>query len=399
MPTPSVVVIGAGPSGSASAIELCRNGYRVTLIDKAEHGRDKCCGDGLTSSALRHLEHLGFDPEMADTWTSATTVTIVSPARRSRRFSVGNNEGIHASIVSRRELDAGLVNLAGAAGAEVRFKTRAEGIEVRHDRVNVTTSTGTIEADWCVAADGMWSPTRKALGIGARQYRGDWHAFRQYFDDVGAQARTDMFIWFEPDILPGYMWSFPLGAGRANVGFGVLRSKFAIGEMGQQWNLLLDRPHIAEVLGPKARSVESLRAWPIPARPGNFDLTAHRVLFVGDAAGVCDPLTGEGIGQALETGIAAAAAISQSDQPAEVARRYRSTVLRGLEVDMGLAKSLGTVMASRLGAEGALRLVGSCEWTRRNFARWLLEVYPRAQVFTPWRWKPGALSWQGSYAR
>ena len=64
------------------------------------------------------------------------------------------------------------------------------------------------------------SPTRKALGLHTRGYLGEWHAFRQYFGQVGPRAAEELFVWFEPDILPGYLWSFPLPGGRANVGFG-----------------------------------------------------------------------------------------------------------------------------------------------------------------------------------
>ena len=80
---------------------------------------------------------------------------------------------------------------------------------------------GEVHARYAIAADGMWSPTRKALGLGVDGYRGEWHAFRQYFTDVGPRAARQLFVWFDPDLLPGYAWSFPLPDGGANVGFGI----------------------------------------------------------------------------------------------------------------------------------------------------------------------------------
>src|SRR3970282_157561 len=80
-----------------------------------------------------------------------------------------------------------------------------------------------IAARYVVAADGMWSPVRKAIGLAEPGYLGEWHALRQYVRDVDGSAAHDLFVWFDDDLLPGYAWSFPLPGGRANVGFGVLR--------------------------------------------------------------------------------------------------------------------------------------------------------------------------------
>ncbi len=156
----------------------------------------------------------------------------------------------------------------------------------------------------------MWSPVRKALGLATPGYLGEWHAFRQYFDGVTGSAAHRLWVWFEPDLLPGYAWSFPLPGGRANVGFGVQRDgDRRVRDMKALWPELLARPHIAEALGPSAVAAAPHKAWPIPARIDQAVLAHGRVLFVGDAAGVCDPLTGEGIGQALLTGTLAARSI------------------------------------------------------------------------------------------
>ena len=69
----------------------------------------------------------------------------------------------------------------------------------------------------------MWSPVRKGLGLGETGYLGEWHGFRQYARNVSGPAAHQLYVWFEPDLVPGYAWSFPLPDGRANIGFGVLR--------------------------------------------------------------------------------------------------------------------------------------------------------------------------------
>jgi flavin-dependent dehydrogenase len=121
------------------------------------------------------------------------------------------------------------------------------------------------------------------------------------------------------------------------------------------------------------------------------------VLFVGDAAGVVDPMTGEGIAQALETGALAANAVVHGGAPAAVAQRYRRSVGRALGRDLRFASALQALLRSPFGARAAIGAAGLTPWTRRNFARWMFEDYPRALVLTPDRWRPGAFSTPGAY--
>lgn len=399
----TVVVVGAGPAGSAAAIELGRAGIDTVVIDKAEFPRDKCCGDGLTTAALRQLQALGLEPQRIRSWKRVDTAWLCTPAGHRLEFPLGGRRNgpaavaggaQYAATATRAELDAELVRLAGQL-ARMRTGVGLTDIEVAESTVTVTTDSGPIRADFVIAADGMWSPTRKALGLSPRGYRGEWHGLRQYFAHVGPAAASELFVWFEPDLVPGYLWSFPLADGRANVGFGILRSQQAVGDMARRWPELLARPHIAQVLGPDATAESSVRAWPIPARAGELTLGARRVLFAGDAAGACDPLTGEGIGQALQTGSAAARAIIDSGaastgcggaEAVTVAQHYEAQVAKHLVIDMNFAGRLSGVLAHPLRAEWALRTAGATEWTRANFARWLFEDYPRALISTPSRW-------------
>ncbi|MEL6982865.1 MAG: NAD(P)/FAD-dependent oxidoreductase, partial [Actinomycetota bacterium] len=265
----------------------------------------------------------------------------------------------------------------------------------------VTTESGTrtISARHLIAADGMWSPTRKLLGLDDGAYRGEWHAFRQYFTGVTGRAARELLVWFEPDLLPGYAWSFPLAGGVANVGFGILRTPGqSVQPMKQLWPDLLARPHVVEALGPDAEPESGHRAWPIPARLGRLPVAEGPVLFIGDALAAADPMTGEGIGQAIETGQAAIEAIAENpgDRTA-AAEQYRSLLDKGMARDHQLASGLGRVLQSRRGAEGAVRIAGATAWTRRNFARWLFEDYPRAALVTPHRWHRRLFTSPGAY--
>jgi geranylgeranyl reductase family protein len=396
--TTDVVVVGAGPAGAAAAITLARAGRDVVLLDRARFPRDKCCGDGLTAGALRRYEALGLAPDAVASWQRVEDVMVRSPSGRTADFPLPRDEGMYAAVAPRIELDAAFVDVARKAGVDVRDGYAVTDAAVGPHWASVDAEgLGTVAGHYLIAADGVWSPVRKALGVTDEPgYLGEWHAFRQYYSGVGPGA-ADLWVWFEPDFLPGYAWSFPLPDGRANVGFGVRRRE---GEKVRAVDLMA-RPHIAAVLGKDARPEAPPKAWPIPARVERSALTAGdgRVLFVGDAARATDPMTGEGIGQALDTGVLAAEAVLRAGHhaPERAAERYEKAIGRGLAVDNHLARGLVHGLSRPRGARGAVRLAGLTPWTRRNFARWLFEDYPRALLATPRRWHRHMLTGPGAY--
>jgi flavin-dependent dehydrogenase len=169
-------------------------------------------------------------------------------------------------------------------------------------------------------------------------------------------------------------------------------------QMAALWPELLDRPHVRGFLGPAARPEAPHRAWPIPARVDRATLTGRRTLFVGDAATATDPLTGEGIGQALLTGVLAAEAVLAHPHEAGAATAaYRVAAERALVADHRMSMLLIRAVRHRRGVRVGLRVAGATAWTRRNFGRWLFEDYPRALVATPRRWRRGMVSGPGAY--
>jgi geranylgeranyl reductase family protein len=372
-----VAVVGAGPAGCAAAISAADRGLSVVCFDKATFPRDKTCGDGLTANALRLLEHLGLslDAFRATEPAFVRETVLVSPSGRRVTLPLPR-DGTHAAVVERRTLDATLVELARARGVDLR-----EGSEIA--------SIDNLPARYVIAADGHWSAVRRALDPNTPRDLGEWHAVRQYFEGVDDDR---LWVLFERDLLPGYAWVFPLPGGRANVGYGVLRSDGRSGrELKQLWPELLARPSLRAVLGDKARALEPVRAWPIPTRYSPTRLQhGSRVFFAGDAAGVVDPMTGEGIAQAIETGMLAARAIATGED-------YARLVHRALGRDLRCASLLQRVLAKAWGARAAIRAADLTPWTRRNFARWMWEDYPRAILGTPDRWHHKMLTAAGAW--
>lgn len=396
-----VVVVGAGPGGSATAAYLAQHGLDVVLVEKAAFPRDKICGDGLTVWALRELEGLGLEPATVASWTPIDTAFVGSPSRRIVELPLPRGQGLFAAVARRRDLDAALVDRARHTGVEVREGVACTGAD--QDAAGIVVSfdgAEPVRTPALVAGDGMWSPVRKHLGVAVPGYRGDWHAFRQYARNVGPLAAERLYAWFEPDFLPGYAWSFPLPGGRVNLGFGVMRDGGRSGkELRADWASLLERPHIREALGPAVELEDRVTAWPIPAGIDRAELTAGRVLFVGDAARATDVMTGEGIGQALLTGRLAAEALVHGGAlaPAAVRADYERAVHHHLFADHRMSHVLNGWLARPLLARGAVRIVGLNGWTRRNFVRWMFEDEPRAIALTPSRWHRHFLAQRAPY--
>ena len=399
-----VAVVGAGPAGAAAAITLVRLGRSVTVVDKATFPRDKCCGDGLTTAALRRLQHLGLDPARVKSWEPVGECVVVATDGFTVDLPLPADGTQFAASATRADLDSALLDVARDASAtvieghgvvDVTSTDEADGVHLDLD------DGRRVFARYVIAADGAWSPVRKAIGMADAGYLGDWQAGRQYFAGVGDKAKK-LWVWFEPDMVPGYAWSFPLAGDVANVGYGVIRRPGQpLGDLKGQRIDFLARPHIAEVLGADATPASGWKAWPIPARVGDRPATGlgGRVLFAGDAARACDPMTGEGIAQALETAEMAARAICVAgpNDPAAAAARYQRQLRWGMNLDDRLARALSGVLAHNRGSAKALRIVDANDWCRRNFARWMFEDYPRAALATPHRWRRRMFSETGAY--
>jgi menaquinone-9 beta-reductase len=390
-----LLVVGAGPAGSAAAITGAGLGVRVTLVDKAVFPRDKTCGDALTVAALRLLERLGLELEALPTYESVRATIVVSPSGRQIVLPLPD-DGQYAGVVPREELDAALLDVARRAGAEVREGAALTGLVERDDGVTAELADGsTVRARWVVAADGHYSKVRRLVQPGSGPSFGEATAFRQYFRGVD-DRRT--WVLFEEDLLPGYAWVFPLPGGRANVGFGMERGRGVNGRtLNAKWRELLERPSLRAVLGDHAQPEQPHRAWPIPTDGRKVELAVGHALFTGDAAAVVDPMTGEGIAQALETGVLAASAVAAGGSADAVRKRYRKSVLRALRTDARVAHWLQHGLRTRFRVRAALHLVRLTPWTRRTFARWMWEDFPRALVFTPRRWRRRMFRRSGAY--
>ncbi|MFI7624227.1 geranylgeranyl reductase family protein [Micromonospora echinofusca] len=306
-----VVVVGAGPAGSAAALAARRAGASVLLLDRSDFPRDKACGDGIAAHALDVLDELGV-PDAVAGYAPLPALRLVGPGGG----TVARALPRPAYTVPRKVFDARLVAAAVAAGARLR-RHAVRHVEVRDDRVVLD---GGLAARAVVGADGAGSVLRRALGHRPNPDRHLALAIRGY-----APALTgppEQLIVTSAPRWPAYAWSFPIGDGRANVGYGeVLRGE------------PLSRAHLVDRLGALLPGTDPARVTDLRAH--HLPLSTHRpapgqgrLVLAGDALSLINPFTGEGIFYALLSGALAGAAAAGS--PEQAARRYAATLRRRL---------------------------------------------------------------------
>ena len=326
-----VVVVGTGPSGSAAAYWLARSGADVLLVDKAHFPRNKPCGDGLTPRAVDMLESMGLADFVLKRGRTFTGVRIFAHDRRPSLVNLraGNDEQPRRGVViPRRDLDDALRQQAVSAGARFlpgftalvpyRRRGRLAGLQGRYDKRPLT-----IEAQLIVVATGANRRLVQALGLSGED-RLRALALRAYL--AGLQGLDDYLeIYLDRELLPGYAWVFPTGDGTANVGVGIKLNSTTTVEGSRQLRAAFDRLLCSSRLA-GGQLLGRPQGFPLRTDFPAIPMYASGVLVVGEAAGLVNPLTGEGIALALESGKLAAEVASEAllsgDLSSDQLRRY-----------------------------------------------------------------------------
>jgi geranylgeranyl reductase family protein len=308
-----VVIVGAGPAGSASAYFLARRGLDVLLLDKSPFPRDKTCGDGLTPRALEVLRRMTLLDSLDPVGQRIRGIEIHSPRGHAIEMPVPKKDGYpdYLMIVPRLELDDRIRERALSAGAAFHGQVRVRGVGRENGGVTIQgeRNRGAYRARGRIAilATGANIRLLKTLGL-MDETPPTVLAARAYFEGVaGLEDRVQ--ARFERVPLPGYGWVFPLSRTSANIGVGFwphgLAGRWMPSSTRAAFDSFLRGPGIQRMLA-DARQLGPVKSYPIridfPTAPTHGD----GVLLVGETAGLVSPLTGEGIDFALESGMLAA---------------------------------------------------------------------------------------------
>lgn len=318
-PRPEILVIGAGPGGASTAWALARAGREVLLVDQADFPRDKTCGDGLPPLAVHDLRRMGVLEQIEAAGAARIDeVRLIGPFGQiatTRLADLSKQEPLYALVLPRYKLDNILRLHAMDAGVEYAGGIRVEHLEI--DKNHITQVIGSspsgrveLRPRQVVIATGaaMGMLTRDGF---IRHKPTLVRAARAYFTHVGTAANRYEF-YLDRQLLPGYGWIFPTGDGMANVGIGTMSTWWARHKTPQAELQAFVKRRAWE-----GSMAEAEPAGPVKGYPLRIDFPSQRIagdnwVIVGEATGLVNPLTGEGIDLAISSGLLAAEVIDRS---------------------------------------------------------------------------------------
>lgn len=391
-----VVVVGAGPGGSATAAYLAQHGLDVVLLEKATFPRDKICGDGLTPRAVKELVSLGVD---TTGWQRTQglrikggghTLTLDWPTTRTfPGYGMVRTRGQFDEALARHAQQRGAKLLEATSVTEpIRDERTGRVVGVSAKRLDAkgraTGETYAVRAPVVVASDGVSSRLATAVGREKREDRVMGVAVRAYYKTPRQDnyLESHLELWTRDDagnrqLMPGYGWLFPLEDGRTNVGLGILDTSSAFGktdykdvmrrwveDIDADWHLTHD-----ESAGP-------IRGAALPMGFNRSPLYADGLLLVGDAGGMVNPFNGEGIDYALEAARVGSEIIAQALTRGSDADRERvlAAYPELMKSALGGYFTLGRWFAHAIGHPEVMRLATKYGLPRTTLMKFLLKV-------------------------
>jgi geranylgeranyl reductase family protein len=394
-----VIVVGAGPGGSAAAYHLANAGIDVLLLEKSAFPRDKVCGDGLTPRAVKQLIGMGLDLDQPG-WQRNKGLRIVGAGHRLElpwpELASFPDFGM---VRTRMELDEILARHAQKAGARLMERTNVSS-PVFDDRTGQVIGVGarpvddrgrkagdevSYRAPIVIAGDGVSARMATALGIERRENRPMAVAVRAYYetprhDDEWMESWLELWTGKpgKSDLLPGYGWIFAVGDGTANVGLGLLNSSKGFQNVDYRDSLTRWLANTPEDWGfrDEANRVGKVGSAALPMGFNRKPHYSRGLMLVGDSGGMTNPFNGEGIDYALEAAHTAAETIVQALARPEGAGREQ--VLEGyaaqLDQEYGGYFTLGRVFAKMIGNPTFMKQATKYGLPRPTLMRFMLKL-------------------------
>ncbi len=307
-----VIIVGAGPAGTTAALYAHRLGLKCILLDKAVFPRDKICGDALSGKSVRIMRELGILDEVAKLdGSEINRITFGSP--KNIQFDVNlkgtqNNDQITKGFVIPREIFDNYLFEKADAVTDTRQGFSVKDLIFENNYVvgvKGKTRTATEEefrAPVVMGCDGSNSIVARKLGLYEMEMDHTSVAVRCYYE--GVKGLTDQIeLHYVKEVNPGYFWLFPAGDGRANIGIGL--SKSDMKKENRTLRQIMDEVTQTEYFKERFADAEQLErpvGWNLPLGSIHRKNHGNGFMLLGDAAGLVDPFTGEGIGNAMVSG-------------------------------------------------------------------------------------------------
>jgi menaquinone-9 beta-reductase len=304
-----IIIVGAGPAGAAAAYYLAKAKHQVLLLDRQTFPREKVCGDFVGPAAIKELQDIGVteQPEFKKT-NIINRAAVFLDEKELISQPMPQTPGLQKNgrVIPRKKLDNWILKAAKQAGATVLENVLVTGFQVEKDAVKVfakdSKGSRVFSGSLLIGADGTNSLVATVLRGHLIPKENRIIGVRGYFENVaGPVDQADLH--FASASFPGYCWLFPTGENQANVGVGVLLETLPKGNQPKElFHQLISQDQILKSRLKGASFRGNLEAWPLSTYDPNMPLVSDRVMLVGEAAGLVNPINGEGIQYALQSG-------------------------------------------------------------------------------------------------
>ena len=392
-----VIIVGGGPAGSTAALYAQRAGLEVLLLDKKHFPRDKICGDAISGKSIDYLRELALLDELENSPNAIIHNFIFSsPNHRSIKVNFSNGHGNSEELygfVCRRTIFDNILLQEAKRRLEVREgyfvkdvlteNGRVYGVKCDTDESKGAEFTGKI----IVGADGYSSIVARKMNLYDRD-PGHWLvATRAYYKGV-TDLDDSIEIHYVDDTLPGYFWIFPADDGLANVGLGMIYKSL------KKKGIRIRYAHIAATESPffkkrfeNAEMVGDIQGWNLPAGSKRRKIHGNGFILLGDAAGLIDPFSGEGIGNAMCSGNIAAQVMAEAcrrqDYSAKSLSDYPKRLWKAIGPELKMYTRLQRVALFR----PLINLVVGRAAENREVLRWIENMIkgtvPKSELLSP----------------
>lgn len=336
------IIIGGGPAGAGTSIYLTQAGIPHVIIEKETFPRDKVCGDacsGKTAFVLRKANPAWLQEifQNEQDYTPSHGIIFVAPNGKALNIPYNPNrqpgEQAPGFTTPRLTFDNFLFQKLPSPYATIFQQSTIKSIDKTTNKITVVFTCGAdtyeVTAPIIVGADGDKSQVRKQFMNDNSNAKAYAVGLRAYYEGVeGLDKNNFIELHFLPEMLPGYFWIFPLPNGRANVGVGILSERIRdkkINLREQMLNAIKNNPNIRGRFA-NAKLIDKIQGWGLPMCMDQSPLSGDNFLLTGDAASLIDPFSGEGIGNALYSGMLAAFAIEKAIHAQQYDRAFLKEV-------------------------------------------------------------------------